>query len=83
VDAAADLRVEIDGTVDALLVTFRATLAADVELAHVPRADESSSWSASVWVLPEPLAVHAGGSISMQYRRRVPGMPEGVSCVVG
>jgi protein arginine N-methyltransferase 1 len=82
VDASARLSIDREGAVDAILVTFRATLSPGVELAHTPRREERSSWSSSVWMLPERIDVDAGSRLRVTYTRRSPGRADGLTCVL-
>jgi hypothetical protein len=79
-EAEVRLRVSHSGVVDAILVSFGADLGPDQRFVHVPRRGETSSWDASVWFLPDGLAVEAGGSLQIGYRFCVPGRPDGLTC---
>jgi protein arginine N-methyltransferase 1 len=81
VDATTELTTESSGIVDAILITFSATLGATTELQQRPRPDEHSSWSTSLWFLRERIDVRPGSRLRVGYRRRVPGQADGVTCV--
>lgn len=80
VRAQAELVVEEAGTVDAILVTFSAQLHDGIELVGEPRPLEASSWSSSVWFLPDPIEAPTGTRLRVEYRRRIPGQPDGLTC---
>ena len=80
VHARSELVVEEHGTVDAILLTFRAELHDGIEFLHEPQADRFSSWAFSVWFLPEPIEARAGTRLHVEYRRRVSGRPDGLGC---
>ena len=52
--ASADLIVDEPGTVNAVAVTFRASLYGAIEHTLDPWTWPTSSWATSVWVLPRP-----------------------------
>jgi predicted RNA methylase len=80
VNAQAELVVQGDGSIDAVLLTFRAELYDQIEYVHEPRLDELSCWASSVWFLPKPIEARAGARLRVEYRRRVPGRPDGLVC---
>ena len=82
VDATADLAVEGVGAVNAVAVTFRADLHRGVTHTLDPWRWPASSWATSVWVLPDPLPVSSGSALRVRYRRRVAGIPDGLTCEV-
>ena len=79
VDGEGTMRATADGRVDAVVVTWELRLDDDgvIETRMVPEA--ASHWWTPVWVLPEPLGVRAGDELTLAYRYRVPGHPDGVS----
>jgi precorrin-6B methylase 2 len=81
-DASVDLAVDPPGWVNAVAVTFRAQLHGGVTHTLDPWRWPSSSWATSVWVLADPLAVERGSALRVRYRRRVPGLPDGLTCEV-
>lgn len=81
VGAAAELSIERPGQVEAILLTFSADLADDVRLVHRPRTGEQSSWEASVWFLPDPLAVDQDSRLHIDYRYGVAGETDGLTCI--
>ena len=82
VRACADLVVDEPGTVNAVAVTFRAALHAEIEHTLDPWTWPTSSWATSVWVLPDPLRVETGTALHVRYSRRVQGAPDGLACEV-
>ena len=81
-DASADLVVDEPGTVNAVAVTFRADLDAAISHTLDPWAHPASSWATSVWVLPEPLSTTPDDRLRVRYRRRVAGIPDGLTCTL-
>ncbi len=80
VRASTDLTVDEPGAVNAVAVTFRATLSDTVVHTLDPWTWPTSSWATSVWVLPDPVRVEAGAALRVHYNRRVQGIPDGLSC---
>jgi hypothetical protein len=81
-EASVLLDVDTDGSADAVLVTFRAELADGITLEQQPRPDEDQSWASAVWFLPGRVRVRAGDRLRVDYRYRVPGHADGVSCAL-
>ena len=82
VDASVDLVVEPPGQVNAVALTFRAELGDGISHTMDPWRWPASSWATSVWVLGEPVAVGDGSVLRARYRRRVPGVADGLVCEV-
>ncbi len=82
VQANTDLVVEEPGTVNAILLTFRAELHDGIAFVHEPQTDGFSSWAFSVWFLPEPIEARAGTRLRVGYQRLVDGRPDGLTCEV-
>ncbi len=82
VAASADLFVEPPGQVNAVALTFRADLYGDFTHTLDPWTWPSSSWATSVWVLPDQIEIDAGSVLRIGYHRRVPGLPDGLTCEV-
>ena len=82
VRASADLAVEPPGLVNAVAITFRADLAAGISHTLDPWTSPASSWATSVWVLSDPVCVEVGSALHVEYRRRVGGDPDGLTCAV-
>jgi len=80
--ASADLTVETKGVVNAVAVTFRAELHGSIVHTLDPWTWPSSSWTTSVWLLPEPKHVGPGAALRVHYSRRAPGVPDGLRCEV-
>ena len=78
--ASTDVLVEEPGTIDAILLTFRANLHDGIGFVHEPQAGGFSSWAFSVWFLPEPIEARAGTRLQVGYRRLVTGSPDGLTC---
>jgi protein arginine N-methyltransferase 1 len=78
----ADLVVDQPGPVNAVAVTFCASLHESIAHTLDPWKWPASSWATSVWVLPEPVHVEPGSVLRVQYHRRVPGVPDGLTCQV-
>ena len=79
VRASADLIVDEPGTVNAVAVTFRASLHGAIEHTLDPWTWPTSSWATSVWVLPDPVDLAAGEVLRVHYHRRSPGRPDGLT----
>ncbi len=62
---------------NAVAMTFRAGLSGPVSHTLDPWRWPVSSWSTSVWILPEPALSQAA---RVTYRRRVPEYPDGLEC---
>lgn len=77
---AGTVPIERSSSVDAVVVTFSVRLGQDVELTHRPRVGETSSWDASVWFLPDGIAVERGDRLSVDYRFGWAGDADGLSC---
>ena len=82
VRARADIEVDPPGIVNAIAITFRADLHDGISHTLDPWSFPASSWATSVWVLPDPLEVGPGCCLRVCYHRRVPGVPDGVTCEV-
>ncbi len=82
VHAVADLAIESPGLVNGVAITFRADLAAGLSHSLDPWTWPASSWATSVWVLSDPLRLNAGSALHVEYRRRVDGDPDGLTCAV-
>jgi Ribosomal protein L11 methyltransferase (PrmA) len=80
--ASADLVVDAVGTVNAVAVTFRASLHGSIEHTLDPWRWPTSSWATSVWVLPEPMQVGPEAALRVRYNRRAQGAPDGLTCEV-
>ena len=80
--ARADLVVDEPGTVNAVAVTFRASLHGTIEHTLDPWRWPTSSWATSVWVLPDPAEVRAEAVLRVYYNRRGRGAPDGLTCEV-
>lgn len=78
--ASTDLVVDSPGAVNAVAMTFVATL--DDETVHTfdPWRWPASSWATSVWVLGDAVELPSGGALRVGYRRRVEGSPDGLTC---
>ena len=81
-DVVAELHAHPAGAVNAVGLTFVAHLHDDLTHTLDPWTWPSSSWGASVWVLPEPVALGPGTALRVRYCRRVAGRPDGLSCGV-
>jgi protein arginine N-methyltransferase 1 len=79
VRATADLVAEPHRQTNAVAVTFRAGLHGPIAHELDPWRWPASSWATSVWFLPEPVTVPAGGALRIGYERRSHGTPE-LSC---
>ena len=77
---STDLVVEPPGLVNGIALTFRAELYEGITHTLDPWTWPASSWATSVWVLPDLIEVTAGSVLRVDYRRRVPGVPDGLIC---
>jgi protein arginine N-methyltransferase 1 len=77
---SVDLVVDEPGVVNAVAVTFCAALHGSIEHTLDPWRWPTSSWATSVWVLPDPLQVESRTALRVNYSRRFPGMPDGLTC---
>jgi protein arginine N-methyltransferase 1 len=77
VDGAGTCRATSDGRVDAVVVSWVVIL--DDEGAIRPGEGGASHWATPVWVLPRGLEVRAGDEMTLTYRYRVPGHPDGAA----
>jgi protein arginine N-methyltransferase 1 len=68
------------GPVNAIAVTFRATLHERISHELDPWTWPLSSWATSVWVLPATLHIGRGSVLRVHYRHRVHNEPDGISC---
>jgi protein arginine N-methyltransferase 1 len=82
VRASADLSLDGAAPVNAVAVTFRADLHGSIAHTLDPWRWPESSWATSVWVLSDPVHVGPGAVLRVQFSRRVPGAPDGLSCEV-
>jgi precorrin-6B methylase 2 len=82
IQASTDVHVEPPGQVNAIALTFRAELHAGISHTLDPWRWPASSWATSVWVLPEPVEVSTGSVLRVNYHRRVPHAPDGITCEV-
>jgi precorrin-6B methylase 2 len=80
--ACADLVLDEPGPVNAVSVTFRASLYGAIEHTLDPWTWPTSSWATSVWVLPDSLEVGAHAALRVRYDRRVNGAHDGLTCDV-
>jgi precorrin-6B methylase 2 len=80
VRASADLVVEPPGQVNGIALTFRAELYEGICHTLDPWTWPVSSWATSVWVLSDPIEVSVGSCLRVDYHRRVPGVPDGLTC---
>ena len=80
--ASADLVLDEPGPVNAVAVTFRASLHGSIEHTLDPWTWPTSSWATSVWVLPDPVDLAAGEVLRVHYHRRSPGLADGLTCEV-
>ena len=79
VHASADLVVEPPGQVNGIALTFRAELYEGISHTLDPWTWPASSWATSVWVLSDPIEVSVGSVLRVDYHRRVPGVPDGLT----
>ena len=79
---ACDLEVDSPAPVNGVAVTFRAHLHGDRTHTLDPWRWPSSSWATSVWVLPDGASVRDGEALRVEYRRRLPGVPDGLGVEV-
>jgi hypothetical protein len=82
VDAFAELAVAPTAFINAVAVTFCAHLHGSLVHTLDPWMWPSSSWATSVWVLPDAVMMRRGDRLRVRYSRRVPGRPDGLTCVV-
>ena len=80
VRASADLVVEPPGQVNGIALTFRAELYEGIIHTLDPWTWPGSSWATSIWVLPDLIEVSAQSVLRVEYRRRVPGVADGLIC---
>ena len=79
VDASADLVVEPPGQVNGIALTFRAELYEGISHTLDPWRWPASSWATSVWVFSDPIGINADSVLRVDYHRRVPGVPDGLT----
>jgi precorrin-6B methylase 2 len=79
VHASTDLVVGPPGHVNGIALTFRADLYEGISHTLDPWTWPASSWGTSVWVLPDPIEVGAESLLRVEYHRRVPGVPDGLT----
>jgi precorrin-6B methylase 2 len=82
VQAETLLVLDAPGAVNAVAITFRAHLHDAVAHTVDPWTWPTSSWATSVWVLPDSVEVGPDAALRVRYSRRVPGMPDGLTCEV-
>jgi precorrin-6B methylase 2 len=82
VRGSAELVVDQGGAVNAVAITFRAALHGAIAHTLDPWTWPTSSWATSVWTLPDVVQLAAGDALRVQYRRRVGGAPDGLTCEV-
>ena len=80
VRAWTDLVVEPPGQVNGIALTFRAELYKGITHTLDPWTWPASSWATSVWVLSDLIEVSPESVLRVEYRRRVPGVPDGLVC---
>jgi hypothetical protein len=81
-EAQADVVVDPPGRVNAIAVTFEATLFERFAHTMDPWRWPASSWGTSVWVLPDEIVVDRDAVLRVTYRRRVSGSADGLTCRV-
>ena len=79
VHASTDLVVEPPGQVNGIALTFRAELYEGISHTLDPWTWPASSWATSVWVLSDPIEVEVDSVLRVDYHRRVPGVPDGLT----
>ncbi len=79
VHASTELVVEPPGRLNGIALTFRAELYEDISHTLDPWTWPASSWATSVWVLSDPIEVSAESVLRVDYHRRVPGVPDGLT----
>ena len=79
VHGSTDLVVEPPGQVNGVALTFRAELYEGISHTLDPWRWPASSWATSVWVLSDPIEVNADSVLRVDYHRRVPGVPDGLT----
>ena len=82
VRGSGDLVVDHGGAVNAVAVTFRAALHGLIAHTLDPWTWPTSSWATSVWAFPDVVQLGAGDALRVQYRRRVDGAPDGLTCKI-
>lgn len=70
VRASADLVLDAPGAVNAVAVSFRASLTGSIEHTLDPWTWPTSSWAVSVWVLPDRLDLEPASRLRLHYARR-------------
>jgi pyruvate-formate lyase-activating enzyme len=75
----ADLTVDAPGLVNAIAVTFCASLYDGVAHTLDPWLWPASSWATSVWVFSDTLEVDPQSALRIHYRRRVRGYADGLA----
>ena len=65
-----------------IALTFRAELYEGITHTLDPWTWPASSWATSIWVLPDLIEVSAQSVLRVEYRRRVPGVPDGLICEI-
>ena len=78
--ATTDLVVGPPGHTNGIALTFRAELYEGISHTLDPWTWPTSSWATSVWVLSDPIEVGAEMLLRVEYHRRVPGVPDGLTC---
>jgi precorrin-6B methylase 2 len=82
VGASVDLVIEPPGAVNAVAITFCASLYGGSKHTLDPWTWPTSSWATSVWVFPDRLTVVPGRKLRVHYTRRMQAKPDGISCEV-
>jgi hypothetical protein len=82
VRASADLVVNAPGAVNAVAVTFRASLWGSIQHTLDPWTWPTSSWAVSIWVLPDRIDLAPGRVLRVGYNRRVDDAGDGLTCEV-
>jgi hypothetical protein len=78
--ASTDLVVGPPGHTNGIALTFRAELYEGISHTVDPWTWPTSSWATSVWVLSDPIEVSADMLLRVEYHRRLPGVPDGLTC---
>jgi protein arginine N-methyltransferase 1 len=82
VDRKVECRASRSGMLNGVLLYFELDLGCGLRLSTSPaEADDRTHWFNQVWVLPEDRTVKPGDAVSMAYRYRVAGAPDGVEVV--